>query len=139
MNNLKIVKLDGHLALARALGLGEYAATPNNYTNLTINVGMSGNPTDWWVIEPIAVFFGQVGISAQAMHPNAALLAANFTLSREAQTQLTRAGRIPVRKDVTPNPSDLYERFGKAPVITVTFDSEDEKKWKGITQQLLGR
>ena len=53
----------GHLALARAIGLGEYAATPNNYTNLTINVGMAGNPTDWWVIEPIAVFFGQVGDS----------------------------------------------------------------------------
>jgi hypothetical protein len=42
MTNLKIVKLDGHLALARAIGLGEYAATPNNYTNLTINVGMAG-------------------------------------------------------------------------------------------------
>ncbi len=139
MTNLKIVKLDGHLALARAIGLGEYAATPNNYTNLTINVGMAGNPTDWWVIEPIAVFFGQVGISETAPHPNAALLAANFALSREAQTQLTKAGRIPVRKDVTPNPANLYERFGKAPIITVTFSPDDEKKWKAITQQLLGR
>jgi len=52
---------------------------------------------------------------------------------------LTKAGRIPVRKDVTPNPPDLYERFGKAPIITVTFSPEDEKKWKAITQQLLGR
>ena len=139
MTNLKIVKLDGHLALARAIGLGEYAATPNNYTNLTTNVGMSGNPTDWWVIDPIAVFFGQVGISETAPHPNAALLAAQFSVSREAQEQLTRAGRIPVRRDVTPMPKDLYERFGKAPIITVTFSPEDEKKWKAITLQLLGR
>ena len=139
MTNLKIIKLDGHLALARAIGLGEYAISPNNYTNLVTNVSMAGNPTDWWVIEPIAVFFGQVGISAQAPHPNAALLAANFTVGIEAQQQLTKAGRIPVRRDVTPAPSNLYERFGKAAIITVTFSPEDEKKWKGITQQLLGR
>ncbi len=139
MTNLKIIKLDGHLALARAIGLGEYAISPNNYTNLVTNVSMAGNPTDWWVIEPVAVFFGQVGISAQAPHPNAALLAANFTVGIEAQQQLTKAGRIPVRKDVTPVPANLYERFGKAPIITVTFSPEDEKKWKAITLQVLGR
>ncbi len=139
MTNLKIIKLDGHLALARAIGLGEYAITPNNYTNLVTNVSMAGNPTDWWVIEPVAVFFGQIGISAQAAHPNAALLAADFTVGIEAQEQLTKAGRIPVRRDVKPVPADLYERFGKAPIITVTFSPEDEKKWKAVTQQLLGR
>lgn len=139
MTNLKIVKHNGHLALARAVGQGEYAAAPNNYTNLVTNVSMRGNPTDWWTIEPVALFFGQIGISATAPHPNASQLAANFLLSKQAQTQLTKAGRIPVRKDVTPVPADLYKRFGNAKIITVTFSPEDERKWKKITLELLGR
>ena len=90
---LKPVVVDGHLALARSVGAGEYWLALNNYASLTVNVQLSGAPIDFWALDPVALFFGAVGVSAQAPHPNAARLAANFILSREAELALTRRGR----------------------------------------------
>src|SRR5262245_43418875 len=81
---LKPVLVDGHLALARSVGAGEYWLALNNYASLTVNVRLSGAPIDFWALDPVALFFGAVGISAQAPHPKAALL------SREAQEFLTK-------------------------------------------------
>ncbi len=44
----------GHLALARALGSGEYWVTLNNFVNLTLNVKMAGGPVDYWVLDPLS-------------------------------------------------------------------------------------
>ena len=41
---LKPVVTDGHLALARATGAGEYWVSLNNYVNLSMNVKLAGNP-----------------------------------------------------------------------------------------------
>src|SRR5262245_23422770 len=92
---LKPVLTDGHLALARAVGAGEYFVALNNYTSLTLNVKLAGAPTDWWPLDPVALIFGSMGINAQAPHPKAAQLVANFVLSREGQTFLTTRGRLP--------------------------------------------
>lgn len=135
--NLKPTVVDGHLALARSVGLGEYWVALNNYTNLTINVALKGGATDYWTLEPVALFFGQAGINVRAPHPKSAELATNFLVSQEAQRLLTEAGRLPVRADVTPNPPDAVKRFGAAPVIAVNFSPEDEKKWQRITTELL--
>ena len=89
---LKPVMVDGHLALARSVGAGEYWLALNNYASLTINVQLSGAAIDFWALDPVALFFGSVGVSSQAPHPKAALLGANFMLSREAEQFLTRHG-----------------------------------------------
>ena len=87
---LKPVVIDGHLNIARSVGAGEYWVALNNYVALTINMKLSGAPTDFWALDPVTLAFGSVGISAQAPHPKAAQLGANFMLSREAQQFLTR-------------------------------------------------
>lgn len=137
VTNLKPTVVDGHLALARSVGLGEYWVALNNYTNLTINVMLKGGETDYWALQPIALFFGQAGINVRAPHPKTALLAANFLLSKEAQTLLTTAGRLPVRADVLPNPADAVKRFGANKIIATNFTPDDEKKWQRITTDLL--
>ena len=110
---LKPVLIDGHLALARAVAAGEYAVTLNNYLNLTVNMRLTGAPTDYWGLDPVAVFFGSVAVNPLAPHPKTAALAANFVLSKEAQHMLTTAGRLPVRPDVMPNPPDAITRLGQ--------------------------
>lgn len=135
--NLKPVIIDGHLALARSVGLGEYWVAINNYTNLTINVSLKGGDTDYWALDPVGLFFGQAGINVRAPHPRSAQLATNFLVSKDAQKLLTDAGRLPVRPDVTPNPPDAIKRFGSAKVVAVNFSPEDEKKWQKITTELL--
>ena len=129
--------IDGHLALARSVGAGEYWLALNNYVSLTVNVKLAGAPIDFWALDPVALFFGSVGISAQAPHPKAALLAANFMLSREAEQFLTRkrphadpAGRAgqPARMSATM----LKERK----IIATIFAGEEQKKWQGLFKEI---
>src|SRR6266545_2853020 len=60
---LKPAIVNGHLAVARAVGSGEYAVALTNYVNLTLNVKLAGAPTDFWAIDPIGVFYMQVSAS----------------------------------------------------------------------------
>ncbi|HWG03982.1 MAG TPA: extracellular solute-binding protein [Beijerinckiaceae bacterium] len=130
------VVVDGHLALARSVGAGEYAFALNNYENLPLNVRMSGAPTDVFALDPVALFMIQIGMSANAPHPKAALLAANFLASREAQQFATSSGRIPVRSDVTPNPPDAISKIGQHKIVATLFTPADDKKWAQTFKEL---
>lgn len=130
------VVTEGHLALARAVGSGEYWVALNNYTNLTVNVKLGGAPTDYWAMDPVALIFGSVGVSANAPNPNAARLLANYVLSREAQTQLTKRGRIPTRPDTPSNPPDVSTTLTKQKVITAVFSAAEQKRWQAEFQKL---
>jgi iron(III) transport system substrate-binding protein len=133
---LKPVMVDGHLALARSVGAGEYWLALNNYASLTVNVQLSGAPIDFWALDPVALFFGAVGVSAQAPHPNAARLAANFILSREAELALTRRGRMPTRPDVPVNPPAVSEMLKERAIIATIFAGEEQKKWQGLFKDI---
>ncbi len=133
---LKPVMVDGHLALARSVGAGEYWLALNNYASLTVNVQLSGAPIDFWALDPVALFFGAVGISAQAPHPKAALLGANFILSREAEQFLTRRGRMPTRPDVPVNPAYVSEMLKERKIIATIFAGEEQKKWQGLFKEI---
>ena len=127
---------DGHLALARSVGSGEYWLALNNYLPLTLNVKMSGAPTDFWLIEPIPLIFGSVGINTLAPHPNAAKLATNFVLSQEGETLMTRKGRIPTRPDVPTNPADIGPLLKEKKIVPVVFGPDDQKKWQKAYNEL---
>jgi iron(III) transport system substrate-binding protein len=133
---LKPVMVDGHLALARSVGAGEYWLALNNYASLTFNVQLSGAPIDLWALDPVALFFGSVAISAQAPHPQAAQLAANFILSREAELFLTGRGRMPTRPDVPVNPPRIAEMLKERKIIATIFAGEEQKKWQGLFRDI---
>jgi len=133
---LKPVMVDGHLALARSVGAGEYCVALNNYASLTLNVQLSGAPIDFWALDPVALIFGAVGVSAQAPHPKAALLAANFVVSREAEQFLTQHGRMPTRPDVPVNPPAAAERLKGKKIIATIFAGEEQKRWQGLFKEI---
>jgi iron(III) transport system substrate-binding protein len=130
---------DGHLALARSVGSGEYWLALNNFLPLTLNVKMSGAPTDFWLMNPVTLIFGSVGINVLAPHPNAAKLAENFVLSREAQLFMTRKGRLPTRPDVPTNPPEVGELLKAMKIIPILFNGTDERKWQKTFNMLFGR
>ncbi|MEA2904971.1 MAG: iron(III) transport system substrate-binding protein [Alphaproteobacteria bacterium] len=134
---LKPAIVDGHLAVARAVGNGEYAVALTNYVNLTMNVKLSGAPTDYWAIDPVGVFYMQVSASAQAPHPNAARLGANFILSKEGQSLLTARGRVPSRADVETNPPGVLKAMLAKKVVPISLDPEQEKKADAIFKELI--
>jgi ABC-type Fe3+ transport system substrate-binding protein len=104
--------------------------------SLTINVQLSGASIDFWTLDPVALFFGSVGISSQAPHPQAALLAANFLLSREAQELLTQRGRLPTRPDVPVNPAYVSDRLKDRKIIATIFGGQEQKKWQGLFKDI---
>jgi iron(III) transport system substrate-binding protein len=133
---LKPVVTDGHLAMARATGAGEYWISLNNYVNLSMNVKLAGSPIDVWALDPVTLMFGQVGVNAKAPHPNAARLAANFMLSLECQLFLAKFGRLPTRKDVPTNPPGIVDMLTQKKVITVLMTPDEERKWQRQFDQL---
>jgi iron(III) transport system substrate-binding protein len=136
VTTLAPVVTEGHLALARAVGAGEYWVALNNYTNLTVNVKLAGAPTDYWAMDPVALIFGSIGVSANAPNPNAARLLANYALSKEAQTQLTKRGRIPTRPDTPSNPPEVNETLLKQKIVTAVFSAAEQKRWQSEFQKL---
>ena len=130
---------DGHLALARSVGSGEYWLALNNFLPLTLNVKMSGAPTDYWLMNPVTLIFGSVAVNALAPHPNAAKLAENFALSREAEAFMTRKGRIPTRPDVPTNPPEVGELLKAMKIVPILFNGTDERKWQKTFNALFGR
>ena len=139
IKTLKVATTKGHLALARSVGAGEYAIELNNYTNLIVNVKLGGGPTDFWALDPVLVFFGQIGVNAKAPHPNAARLFSNFVLSPEGQKQLTTAGRIPTRPDVETNPPGVLKAFAGKKIHVSDMTAEEDQQWqkrfKGLFNQ----
>ena len=125
---LKPVVVDGHLVVARSVGSGEYWVALNNYVGLTVNVLLSGAPTDFWPLDPVGLAFGSIGIYSQAPHPKAAQLAANFMLSREAEQFLTKKGRLPTRTDVETNPPGIIAALQQKKVIVTISSAEQQKK-----------
>jgi iron(III) transport system substrate-binding protein len=134
---LKPAIVGSHLQVARTVGAGEYMVALNNYVNLTINVKLNGGPTDFWTLDPIGVFYHQIGIDTQAPHPNAARLAANFILSPEGQKLLTRRGRIPTRPDVETNPPGVLQTLYAKKVMPSTYSAEKERKADALFKEII--
>jgi len=136
---LKVKVTRGHGALARNNASGEHLIALNNYVNLTIRTKLKGNPIDWWVMDPVAVFYGQVGVSASAPNKSAARLGANYLLSREAQTQLAKSGRIPTRTDVIPNPPDVLKIMNSRKIVPVIMSGKEDRQWDKKFKKIFGK
>jgi hypothetical protein len=104
-----------------------------------MNVQLSGAAIDFWALDPVALFFGSVGISSQAPHPKTALLGGNFLLSREAQAFLTKRGRMPTRPDVPVNPAYVSDRLKDRRIIATIFDGESRKNGRGCSKRSSSR
>jgi len=84
-----------------------------------------GAPIDWVPLEPAVVQVNPVMLAAKAPHPNAARLLIDFLLSKEGAEMLKDFRRVPVRKDVQPDPQRLffgYERVVEHPEDYKNFD-----------------
>lgn len=132
-NIVKVLKpavTKGHLAMARSVGAGEYAIELNQYVNLTLNVKLRGQPINYWVMDPVAVFYGQIGVNEKSARRHAAMLAANFAISKEAESFLAKFGRIPTREDVETNPPNVLASFKGHKVIPALLNGKQDRKWQ---------
>ncbi len=91
-----------------------------------------GAPIDWLSLEPAVTQVNPVMIGSKAPHPNAARLFYDYILSKEGQEELRSYQRIPVRKDVEPDPPRLFRGFKY-----VIENPEDYKDFDSTVKQYL--
>ena len=130
VGTLNPVITDGHLALARSVGAGEYWLSLNNYVMLSSNVQLAGGPIEIFPLDPVVLFFAGVAVNAKSKSPNAARLAANFMLSQDGQGHLAKFGRLPTRGDVAVQSARHPRAAACKAVVPTLFKAEDERKWQ---------
>ncbi|HEV8342176.1 MAG TPA: extracellular solute-binding protein [Candidatus Binatia bacterium] len=89
---------------------GEYSLIVA-YNQTIERMTQRGAPIDWVALEPAVTQVNPVMLAAKAPHPNAARLFYDFIISKEGQEMLRGMQRIPVRKDVEPDPPRLFRGF----------------------------
>ena len=107
---------------------GEYPLTVS-YNQTFERMVARGAPIDWVALEPAVVSSFPIMLAAKAPHPNAARLYYDFSLSKEGQEMLRGMQRIPVRKDVEPDPPRLFRGFKR-----VVENPEDYKNFEGLVK-----
>jgi len=90
----------GHTLLAELVASGEVLMAPDAHIQGVERLKKRGAPVDWRPLQPA---FGQpssVAVTHRAPHPHAALLFADFILSREGQEVIKTRNRVPSSRAV---------------------------------------
>jgi len=85
----------GHTLMAELVAAGEIDLALDAHVQGVARLKDKGAPIEWRALQPA---FGQpssVGVATRAPHPNAALLFADFILSREGQEIIKSRNRVP--------------------------------------------
>ena len=121
----------GNTERVQLAAAGEYALIIA-YNQTIQRMTSRGAPIDWLPLEPVVTQVNPVMLGSKAPHPNAARLFYDFILSKEGQEMLKGMQRIPVRKDVEPDPPRLFRGFKY-----VIENPEDYKDFDATVKQYL--
>jgi iron(III) transport system substrate-binding protein len=118
----------GHTLVGQLIASGEIPIAANIYNHNAERVAVQGAPIKWKALTPTFGRPNAVGLARRAPHPNAALLFADFLLSREGQTILKARNRVPASRAVNSHlnafPFEMID-----PVITLDEDAKWSKLW----------
>jgi ABC-type Fe3+ transport system substrate-binding protein len=96
--------------MAQLLGAGEMPIALGS-AHLYELFSRKGAPVDWIPLEPAVVRVIPTTLGAKARHPNAAKLLYDYLIAREGQEIIKSFNRVPVRKDVLPDPPRLLQGY----------------------------
>src|SRR5260370_2059789 len=85
----------GHVLVGQLVAAGELPLCLTTYSGNADSIKAKGGPIDWAAVEPLVGRPQAIALAANAPHPNAALLFADFVLSPEGQKLLGDLGRVP--------------------------------------------
>jgi iron(III) transport system substrate-binding protein len=121
----------GHTLLAQLVAAGEIPITMHAFNFTVEELKKKGAPIEWMALPQTIGRTQSIGLAKNAPHPHAALLFADFLLSKEGQMAITN---VPVSTAVSsPLKNFKYELMDSATVV----DNWD--KWNGLwTNMFLG-
>jgi len=124
----------GHTLLGQLLASGELPLVANLYNHNVERVVVQGAPVRWKALAPTFAQPNAVGLAAQARHPHAAVLFADFLLSREGQETLKQRNRVPASRAVDSHLNDFpFE------LIDPTIVLDEDEKWSKLWSDLFLR
>ena len=121
----------GHTLMAELVASGEIPLAATLYNHNVERLVVKGAPVKW---KPLPPTFGRpnaIGVAKRAPHPNAALLFADFMLSKEGQTLIKERNRVPASLAVDTHLNKFpYQMID--PVITLDESEKWEKLWSEL-------
>ena len=121
----------GHTLVGQLVASGEIPLAANIYNHNAERVLVQGAPIRWKALVPTFGRPNAIGVARRAQHPHAALLFADFVLSREGQTILKDRNRVPSSRAVNTHlnafPFEMID-----PVITLDEDQKWSKLWSEL-------
>jgi iron(III) transport system substrate-binding protein len=99
--------VEGFNHMLNLLAAGEYPLVIFMQVSKVDVLKKKGGPVDWLSTVPTLATPASVGATRQAPHPAAAKLLVDFYLSVEGQQALVRTGKIPLRRGVKSESSDI--------------------------------
>jgi len=121
----------GHTLLAELVAAGEIDLALDAHVQGIARLKAKGAPVEWKPLQPA---FGQpssVGVARQAPHPDAALLLADFILSREGQEIIRERNRVPSSRAVA-SPLNQFPYRLIDPAIML----DDWDRWSRLWSEL---
>ena len=123
------VQMVSAMALVQIVATGEYAGSPTLTDANVHEAKLRGAPMAWIPLEPVFAQLGQIAVAKYAPNPHAALLFADFQISREVGEILRVRSYDSFRKDVAPVGQRYKKYFG---VDTAEAVVEEEVMFKKI-------
>ncbi len=121
----------GHTLIAELIASGEIPVSIDAFNHSVQKLKDKGAPVDW---KPLPPTFGRpqsIGLAKDAPHPYAALLFADFVLSKEGQQITQDSGRVPSSTAVE-SPLNKFEYQLIDPAIVLDEWDKWEKTWADL-------
>ena len=122
----------GHVLLSEMVAAGEVPVSLTNYASNAGSMKRRGKPIDWKPVQPVIGRPQAIGLAANAPHPNAALLFADFVLSPEGQRLFYSMGRYPSSRKA----ENVRVAFPYLMLDPIALLDEDEK-WLKLWNELV--
>src|SRR5215468_664614 len=121
----------GHVLLAQLIAAGEVSLGLTVYSGNAESAKKKGAPIDWTVVEPAVGRPQGLGLAKAAPHPAAALLFAEFVLSREGAELQKSLGRVPTNRNV-----DTILNRVKHLMVDPAVQLDESDKWRKLWTEL---
>jgi iron(III) transport system substrate-binding protein len=121
----------GHIHTAQLVASGEVPFFLTAYNNNMETLKLKGAPVDWKPLQPA---FGQaaaIGVARHAPRPHAALLFAEFVLSKEGQEIYKSVNRVPTSMAVD-SPLNKF----KYEIIDPVLALDEGEKWENLFSEI---
>jgi iron(III) transport system substrate-binding protein len=121
----------GHTLMAELVASGEIALAATIYNHNIERLAVKGAPVKWKALHPTFGRPNAIGVTRKAPHPHAAMLFADFMLSKEGQTILKERNRVPASLSVDTH-LNKFPFHMIDPVITLDENDKWEKIWSDL-------